>query len=122
MKKVILIIIALMFLLVACNDKNVVVQETYSDTQMQAQPSENIVEMRIVNQKFDPDTIVVSQGEMVKIHFMNSDQIIFSLPAYKISERVSSNSYIELLADQKGIFEFTCDDCEEPMIGVLKVV
>jgi len=79
------------------------------------------VEIRLVDDIFIPNTIVVNQGDKVTLQFMNDNSSVFAIPDYSIIERVKNNR-VEFTADRKGVFEFLCVDCEESKPGVLKVI
>ncbi len=69
---------------------------------------------------FHPDTIIVKEGEKVRLQFMNTDIFTFSIPDMGITESVSDN-FIDV-AGTKGDYLFECADCEQKNPGLLKVV
>jgi len=95
---------------------------------------ENIEEegLAIPPDMFSQDTIVVNQGDRVKIHFYNLEPIetqehhTFTIndPAYNIHEDVNAeeNTVIEFTATKSGIFNYICTFHQPTMGGELVVL
>ncbi len=80
------------------------------------------------NWKFDPGTIVVKQGDKVKIKITSTDvKHSFMLKDYNINVQLEPNQTqtIEFTADKFGVFQFRCavpcGDGHKEMIGTLVV-
>lgn len=80
------------------------------------------------NWKFDPGTIVVKQGDKVKIKITSTDvKHSFMLKDYNINVQLEPNQTqtIEFTADKSGVFQFRCAvPCgagHKDMIGTLVV-
>ena len=81
---------------------------------------------------FSQDTIVVKQGDRVKIHFYNleptesQEHHTFTIndPAYKIHNDINAqeNTVIEFTASKSGIFEYICTFHQPTMRGELVVL
>lgn len=120
--KLVIAILAVMFLMTACTKETITVADKIVVVEDGGEEAETkLVEIMIRGNTFNPDTIIVTQGDTLRLQFMNSKPFIFSFPEYGIAERVSNNQ-LEFIADQKGVFEFTCLDCEDAVVGVLKVI
>ncbi|NQU98523.1 cupredoxin domain-containing protein [Candidatus Woesearchaeota archaeon] len=118
--KWIITIFALMLLVTACSTEAPIF-EGKETVNVEDQTTVDI-EVRFVDELFDPNTITVNEGDTVKLHFLVADQFIFSLPGYGIFETVNGNNYLEFVADKEGVFDFSCDDCANKPTGVLNVV
>ncbi|MBC8494808.1 cupredoxin domain-containing protein [archaeon] len=112
-----IVLLTLLVLATACANQVVDQDETTTATQSATQ----IIELRLIDGMFEPNTIDVKEGDTVKIQFMNTEPYIFFLEEFGISERVASD-YIEFVADKAGSYNFECVDCLEPAIGVLRVI
>lgn len=81
---------------------------------------------------FSQDTIVVNQGDDVKIHFYNleptktQEHYTFTIndPAYKIHKDIGAgeDTVIEFTATKSGIFEYICTYHQPTMRGELVVL
>ena len=78
---------------------------------------------------FDPDTVVVTQGETVTISIRNleggpDDLHSFTLPAYRIDRAVPPLATVNVTfkADRAGVFPFYCDHHKPWMSGELVVL
>jgi plastocyanin len=88
--------------------------------------------MQIPPDMYSQDTIVVKQGDKIKIHFYNVEPIesqehhTFTIndPAYKIHNDINAgdNSVIEFTASKSGIFEYLCTFHQPTMRGELVVL
>lgn len=94
------------------------------------EPAQNRREFTIVakDHVFTPNTLDVSQDDLVKIILRSDDVPIgFAIDAYRIAKRVPGQSTItfEFRADQAGTFPFYCNLTRDPackdMRGVLNV-
>ena len=125
MEKIILIAIALIiiaaggyFLLKGSGQDSV---STQPEAQMPADPQatttqvgeSEVKEFTIIAKKwnFSPETIVVNQGDTVKLHVESIDVMHgFGLSAFGINEDLELGDIvdIEFVADKTGTFTFTC--------------
>ena len=81
---------------------------------------------------FSQDTIVVKQGDRVKIHFYNLEPVesqehhTFTIndPAYKTHNDVNAgeNTEIEFTASKSGVFDYICTFHQPTMRGELVVL
>lgn len=81
---------------------------------------------------FSQDTIVVKQGDRVKVHFYNLEPIesqehhTFTIndPAYKIHTDINAgeNTIIEFTASESGVFDYICTYHQPTMRGELVVL
>ncbi len=88
--------------------------------------------MAIPPDMFSQDTIVVKQGDRVKIHFYNLEPIesqehhTFTIndPAYKIHNDINAeeNTVIEFTASKEGVFDYLCTYHQPTMRGELVVL
>lgn len=112
-------------------------EETYvpqtRDVYVFSQVDEHLAEVgEIPPDMFSQDTIVVRQGDKVKIHFYNLEPVetqehhTFTIndPTYKIHHDVNAgeNSLIEFTASENGIFEYICTYHQPTMRGELVVL
>jgi|TARA_B100002003_G_C14092751_1_gene525583 cytochrome c oxidase subunit 2 len=61
--------------------------------------------------EFDPNTIIVNQGDTVKLTITSADVTHgFNLPDFGIRERLDPGKTVEIefVADKKGTFTFAC--------------
>lgn len=119
--KWVIAILAIMFLITACSKETTTIDEIVVVEDGGEEAGTKLVEIIMQGSTFNPNTIIVTQGDTLRLQFMNSESFMFSLPEYGLAERVSSNQLV-FVADQKGVFEFTCLDCENAVVGVLKVI
>ncbi|AFS83549.1 cupredoxin domain-containing protein [Candidatus Nitrosopumilus sediminis] len=112
--------------------------ETYvpktRDVYLFTRVDENIEEegLAIPPDMFSQDTIVVNQGDKVKIHFYNLEPVetqehhTFTIndPAYNIHEDINAeeNIVIEFTATKSGIFNYICTFHQPTMSGELVVL
>ena len=94
------------------------------------EPAQNRRELTIVakDHVFTPNTIDVSQDDLVKITLRSEDvPVSFAIDAYRIVKRVPGKTSLtfEFRADQPGTFPFYCNLTTDPgckdMRGVLTV-
>lgn len=88
--------------------------------------------MDIPPDMFSQDTIVVKQGDRVKIHFYNLEPVesqehhTFTIndPAYKTHNDVNAgeNTVIEFTASKSGVFDYMCTFHQPTMRGELVVL
>ena len=81
---------------------------------------------------FSQDTIVVTQGDKVKIHFYNLEPVesqehhTFTIndPAYKTHHDINAgeNTVIEFTASKSGVFEYICTFHQPTMRGELVIL
>ncbi|MFH1770280.1 MAG: hypothetical protein ABH828_01865 [archaeon] len=121
MKWIIIALILAIGLMTACTEETTTADKTVIVDQGGEAAGTELVEIMMDGSNFNPDTIVVNFGDTLRLQFMNSEAFTFSLPEYGIAERVSS-SQLEFVADQKGVFEYACLDCDNSVVGVLKVI
>ena len=81
-----------------------------------------LIELRIIDGSFYPETINVDMGDKVRIQFMDTDTYVFSIYSYNIAETVNGNTFVEFTADKKGTFSFECLDCKSKATGTLRVI
>ena len=112
-------------------------KETYipqtRDVYIFTQVDEHIEEgLDIPPDMFSQDTIVVRQGDKVKIHFYNLEPVetqehhtfTINAPAYKTHNDINAgeNTVIEFTATKSGIFEYICTYHQPTMKGELVVL
>lgn len=88
--------------------------------------------MKIPPDMYSQDTIVVKQGDKVKIHFYNVEPIesqehhTFTIndPAYRTHNDINAgdNTVIEFTASKSGVFEYLCTFHQPTMRGELVVL
>jgi plastocyanin len=118
MKKIIAILAILMLFLTACGSETTEETET-TDADTTATVKE--FEVRMYEDKIDPTTMTVNEGDTVRLVFLNTNPKHFSLEKFDIEEDVTTG-VIEFVASEKGAFEYRCSDCDqENLYGVLKV-
>jgi plastocyanin len=90
---------------------------------------ERVVEIAAQNYEFEPDRIVVREGETVRLRVTATDETHnFSLPAYEIDEDLDHNEIVEIVfeAGLAGTFTYFCGRHDSPgfpdMEGNLVVV
>jgi len=125
-------IIAVMLLITACstgttqeqkNDTPQVVEEPQTHVQEVEKYPLPSVEIRMdENDFFEPNTIVVLKGETLRLHFINDEPYVFSIPALGITEFAGNGGYIDIKGEKIGQYSFECSDCKEKHTGVLKVI
>ncbi|HEX9845459.1 MAG TPA: cupredoxin domain-containing protein [Candidatus Nitrosotenuis sp.] len=81
---------------------------------------------------FSQDTVVVKQGDRVKVHFYNLEPVesqehhTFTIndPAYKIHSDLNAqeNTVIEFTASKSGVFDYICTYHQPTMRGELVVL
>ncbi|MBC8500954.1 MAG: cupredoxin domain-containing protein [DPANN group archaeon] len=119
--KWIITILTIMLLVTACTTETATEPEIIEE-EVEVSEGYELIEMRFVDEIFDPNTIEVSKGTSVRLQFMNGNTFTFSLPDYGIAERVNGNHFIEFVADKEGVFDFECIDCNKATTGVLRVI
>lgn len=85
--------------------------QTQSETQTQQEQQVKEFTMTAKKYEFEPSTITVNQGDLVKISIQSTDVTHgFSLPEFNINERLEPNQdvNIEFIADKTGEFIFFC--------------
>ena len=79
------------------------------------------IDMRVYSGGYQPELIQVNKGDTVNIHIHATDGLVhgFSLPVYKISERVEPGEVvdIEFVASIPGRFEFYSNVASSPNEG-----
>lgn len=95
-------------------EEEIVIKESLQETKL--------VELRIIDGSFEPETITVNMGDKVHIQFMDAETYVFSLSSYNIAETVNGNTFVEFTADKKGTFSFECLNCKSKATGTLRVV
>jgi plastocyanin len=88
--------------------------------------------MAIPPDMFSQDTIVVKEGDRVKIHFYNLEPIesqehhTFTIndPAYKTHNDINAaeNTVIEFTASKEGVYDYLCTYHQPTMRGELVVL
>ncbi|MBU0666580.1 MAG: cupredoxin domain-containing protein [Nanoarchaeota archaeon] len=118
MRKTIIAItfVLLLFLFVGCNnsielpvDEDVVKEVTVKE-----------FEVRIMDGRFDPNTITVNQGDVVRLNFMNTDIHHISIPECGVDETVDFG-VVEFVAEKVGKHLFYCLDCDGDVYGVVNI-
>lgn len=107
-----------------------VTREAYIFTQVDEHIDEEA--LTIPPDMFSQDTIVVKQGDRVKVHFYNLEPVesqehhTFTIndPAYKIHSDINAqeNTVIEFTASESGIFDYICTYHQPTMRGELVVL
>lgn len=106
MKKVMIFLILLfVFFLTACGSKN---------TTSELNDAQNVKEFDIIAKQwsFEPDTIIVDKGDMVKLRIKSVDvDHGISIPEFGVNERLKSGKTVkvEFVADKTGTFTFFCN-------------
>ena len=115
MKKIILGILLILVLIVAgCSGgttSNVEGQGTSLEPSGKLEEGIRVITAKAFRYNFDPNPIVVNQGERVKIVMTSTDVTHgFLLPDYKINTLlpVGRPTTIEFVADKQGTFKFLC--------------
>ena len=70
-----------------------------------------VINVRAMQWRFDPQEIVVSEGDNVELRIESVDvRHGFSIPGYNINEMLKPGSevVINFVADKKGVFAFAC--------------
>ncbi|MAG38939.1 hypothetical protein CMO90_02515 [Candidatus Woesearchaeota archaeon] len=112
--------IALIILLVFTSCTREIVEEK-EKIMVEEEENFEVIELRLNNDLFEPNTIEVKENTRIKFQFMNTDKYTFSLPDYGIAEKVSNN-HLEFVTNKKGTFTFECFDCLNSATGILRVV
>jgi plastocyanin len=107
-----------------------VTREVFIFTQINEQINEEA--LAIPPDMFSQDTIVVKQGDRVKVHFYNLEPVesqehhTFTIndPAYKIHSDINAgeDTVIEFTASKSGIFDYICTYHQPTMRGELVVL
>ncbi len=107
-----------------------VTREAYIFTQVDEHIDEEA--LTIPPDMFSQDTIVVKQGDRVKVHFYNLEPIesqehhTFTIndPAYKIHSDINAqeNTLIEFTASESGVFDYICTYHQPTMRGELVIL
>ena len=84
-----------------------------SEPTLEPEPESTIKEFDMIARQwaFDPETIIVNEGDTVILHITSVDVTHgFKLSAFGISEELREGETIdiEFVADQKGTFNFRC--------------
>jgi len=105
-------------------------RETYLFTMVDEDIDEE--KMNIPPDMYSQDTIVVKQGDKVKIHFFNVEPVesqehhTFTIndPAYKTNNDINAgeDTIIEFTASKSGIFDYLCTYHQPTMRGELVVL
>jgi len=61
---------------------------------------------------FEPATISVNKGDIVRLVINPTFDFTFSLPGFKVSKAVSGKTVVEFTADKVGTFDYSCSSCE----------
>ena len=109
-----------MLLITACTNETTETTEKIVVVETGEETNYADFEMRLTDGTFSPDTIEVNVGDTVRLDFVNTEPYTFSLEAYGVMDTVSNNR-LEFVANEVGIFEFICLDCDGLVTGVLKV-
>ncbi len=78
-------------------------------------------ELHLKDGILEPTTIVVNEGDHVRLFLKNTDVIVFESLPFNVFMNMR-HGMIEFDADQKGEFAFYCADCDEGRDSVLKVI
>ena len=118
-------IIAVILLLTACSeqivDEPVMVSQTEESKVVR-------VDLRLIDNEFDPNTITVNKGDTVRLNFLTADPFKFVMTNYVGGEWVNANTYLEFVADTQGTFDYSAETCHDPTncnsirLGVLRVI
>jgi len=105
-------------------------REVYLFTQVDEHIDEEM--FKIPPDQFSHDSIVVKEGDRVRVHFYNLEPVesqehhTFTIndPAYKIHYDVNANEEvdIEFVATKSGVFEYICTYHQPTMRGELVVL
>ena len=90
------------------------------------EPVAETVEVNLRARKwlFEPFTVKVKQGSLVKLNVLPQDlQFTFAVPEFGVEEEISGATAFEFTADKVGNFEFLCSSCDaiRGMTGTLVV-
>lgn len=106
------------------------IREIYLFTQVDEHIDEDT--MKIPPDQFSHDSIVVKQGDTVRVHFYNLEPVesqehhTFTIndPAYKIHYDINAGEEadIEFVATKSGVFEYMCTYHQPTMRGELVVL
>ena len=121
---IIMLILTSMLFLTACSQENNTEDQMTGDVvRTELSPAEPVVkdlEVLYINEQFFPETFYVDQGDHVRLFVKNTEIIYITMPDY--IESLMKEGYVEFDADETGTFEFYCQNCEEPAIGVIHVI
>jgi nitrous-oxide reductase len=106
----------------------ILVAASLSGSAQEPAPNRRAVTIVAKGHAFTPDTLEVTQDDLVKITLRSEDRpASLAIDAYRIVKRVAGNSSItfEFRADQAGTFPFYCNLTVDPgckdMRGILTV-
>ncbi|MBI2669476.1 cupredoxin domain-containing protein [Candidatus Woesearchaeota archaeon] len=87
-----------------------------------------IVPMRYRKWVFEPNSLEFKKGDVIRLTLypdtskseLTLPEFTFSIPALKISKKVTGTTTVELKADAAGTFTFECGDCSGAQKEVMK--